>query len=195
MIDWIKGSGWPFASVGGFGFGASIMAIIMRANSLSGGDVLAFGGALLGVAVALWGTLHLEDIKAERQRTRDLKRLTDAIRRVAMARYFIPFAMGPEPLRPEISLYLRYIRLIQVYDLLVYAADRVILDDVDAWGWVKQLQKCLNDQNQFCSDRLPRLLKNEVDPADVDRWHRELSSYLNTLDTPLAALSNGASVR
>lgn len=164
------------------------MAIAMRANTFSGSDVLTFAGALLGVAIALWGTLHVEEMKAEKQRLRDLRRLSEAVKQVAGARFLIPQPLGPAGIPPEFALYQRYSQLKLAREMLVYATDRVIIDDMAKLSWISLLHNHLSDMIAAFQPNVERLFKGEFDAAAVDQWHKELDQNLPTLDMPLGML-------
>lgn len=176
------------AGVGGVGLGVVGTAVALQETPLSAGDFLSFAGAMLGVALTIWGTLFIESWKAERGLAKDQRRLSDAIKEVRAARQYLvlPFQADGPP--PSLQLHSRYMLLEEALEALNYAADRIVLDDINIWKALRDIQVVISIRVKAIQPHLERFLIDPGPPDEIERLRDELAKYVVHLDRSLRTL-------
>lgn len=194
MIDGIKSPGWPIYSVSGFGFGALTMAIAMRANVISGGDVLAFAGAMLGVTVTILGTIYVEGWKEDRKRSADRKLLLDAIEQVRSSLIYVatPFEASKGP--PALQLRLRYLSLKDAHDALNYAISRTSIDDMREWRMLQSVVEGLSGRLEASKPVVSEIMTH-APVEQIEQWHKDMVDAARLLNYFLAQLPRSPNLR
>ena len=81
---------------------------------------------------------------------------------------------------------MRYMRMQTVSDGLTYAAERIVIDDMDLWSIVTLLRGHLTGRLTLAQGWMPQLWQNALPQEQIAAMTAELDQYLTHFDYPLA---------
>lgn len=159
-----------FALAAGLAVGAIMMLLVTRASQINNGDWLQFLGGLLGVSLAVFGAVLVEDWKRERSRREERALLHDAI--VELQRTLntsasvriVEYEGEPEVRKLILET---FSRLEAIQELLITVRAKAKIVDIALWQDLHTLERAIRDDLPSVRDEVQRLTKSGRESPDT----------------------------